>query len=325
MDIVSIIIPTYKRSIFLKRAIDSVLKQSYKNIEIIVVDDNFCNSIERKKTEEIMLNYAKEKKIKYLKNKNNLGGALSRNEGIKIATGKYISFLDDDDEYLSSKIEKQLEFYKEKFKDKRNGFIFCQSKVFDENNKEIKKNRIMINGNEEGMFEILKTGFTSTGTLFIPKEILIKVNGFEKLICGQEWYLMLKILFEGYECYSMADELLIYYEHKNERISTNLKKIEGEKNIYEIKKKYINNLNLEKQNELHYFNNIELARQHFQFKKIEGISYLKTALKYKKIKVKDLIKLMVNYFCSNAFKLKLIEITYAIENKKKLKIKKIKE
>ena len=105
---VSVIIPTYKRSHFLQRAIDSVLNQTYKNLEIIVVDDNEPNSDFRKKTEMKMQKYADNTKVVYIKNNKNLGGALARNEGIFNATGDYITFLDDDDIYLPQKIEVQL-------------------------------------------------------------------------------------------------------------------------------------------------------------------------------------------------------------------------
>src|SRR5690625_1431721 len=76
---VSVIIPTYKRSDFLERALESVLAQSYANIEVVVVDDNEPNSSFRAKTEEKMKKYSEDKRIKYIKNKKNLGGALARN------------------------------------------------------------------------------------------------------------------------------------------------------------------------------------------------------------------------------------------------------
>lgn len=106
--LVSVIIPTYKRSETLPRAIDSVLNQTYKNLEIIVVDDNNPNDNYRKKTEQIMVNYQKLNNIHYIKHLENKNGAAARNTGISISKGKYIAFLDDDDEFLSDKIENQV-------------------------------------------------------------------------------------------------------------------------------------------------------------------------------------------------------------------------
>lgn len=108
---VSVIIPTYKGSNKLSRAIQSVLQQDYpvKNIEIIVVDDNAPESDERRLTEEIMKKFPD---VIYLKHHKNLKGAQARNTGIKVATGDFISFLDDDDFMLKNRISDAIEFMK---------------------------------------------------------------------------------------------------------------------------------------------------------------------------------------------------------------------
>lgn len=93
---VSVIIPTYKGSSALNRAIDSVLCQSYKEIEIIVVDDNDPTSDERKNTEALMSRYIGDKRIRYIKHQRNSNGAVARNTGITAATGKL--FVADDSE-----------------------------------------------------------------------------------------------------------------------------------------------------------------------------------------------------------------------------------
>lgn len=113
MPIVSVIIPTYKGSSALNRAIDSVLHQSFKEIEIIVVDDNDPISDDRKKTEALMSRYIGEERIRYIKHQKNSNGAVARNTGITAATGKYIAFLDDDDYYLPERIEKSVMYLEE--------------------------------------------------------------------------------------------------------------------------------------------------------------------------------------------------------------------
>lgn len=102
--LVSVIIPTYGRPKLLSRAIDSVLKQNYQNIEIFVVDDNNPNTEERRETEKLMLKYTTEKKVVYLKHDCNKNGAAARNTGLSRASGEYITFLDDDDEMLPNRI-----------------------------------------------------------------------------------------------------------------------------------------------------------------------------------------------------------------------------
>lgn len=107
--LVSIIIPTYKRSESLSRAIDSVLRQKYQNYEIIVVDDNDPNSEGRTQVSKIMESYKNNSKIKYCKHKKNLNGAYARNTGISKSKGQYITFLDDDDKMLENKLSVQVQ------------------------------------------------------------------------------------------------------------------------------------------------------------------------------------------------------------------------
>lgn len=102
---VTIIIPTYKRSDYLGRAIRSVLAQTYQDFEIIVVDDNDSDSIYREKNEKLMKKYLNNSKIKYIKHEKNMNGAVARNTAIKVAKGDYITFLDDDDFFLKDRLK----------------------------------------------------------------------------------------------------------------------------------------------------------------------------------------------------------------------------
>lgn len=106
--LVSIIIPTYKRPDIIKRAIESVLKQTYHPIEVIVVDDNHPGSRERIATEDQMESYKNNPLIKYVKHEKNKNGSAARNTGARLSEGEYLAFLDDDDEYLPAKIEAQV-------------------------------------------------------------------------------------------------------------------------------------------------------------------------------------------------------------------------
>lgn len=102
---VSVIIPTYKRAQYIERAIDSVLRQSYKDIELIIVDDNNPNTSYRTDMEKIMEKYKDNNKVFYIKHETNKNGAAARNSGLKYAKGDYITFLDDDDFFLKNRIE----------------------------------------------------------------------------------------------------------------------------------------------------------------------------------------------------------------------------
>ena len=105
---VTIVIPTYKRPDRIVRAVKSALNQTIASKEIIVVDDNGKGSKEAKETEKALESFIRDHTIIYLQNEENSGGSFSRNQGLNIAQGKYITFLDDDDEIDPTKLEKQV-------------------------------------------------------------------------------------------------------------------------------------------------------------------------------------------------------------------------
>lgn len=107
-SLVTVVIPTYSRPDNLSRAIDSVLGQTYSPIEIIVVDDNGIGTNNQILTEKTLSPYLEKEQIIYLKHEVNKNGSAARNTGLTAATGEFICFLDDDDEYLPSKIEDQV-------------------------------------------------------------------------------------------------------------------------------------------------------------------------------------------------------------------------
>ena len=106
MDLISVIIPYFKKKKFIDYSIKSVLNQTYSNYEIILIyDDKDQSDLEFLKN-----NYDSEKKIRFLVNRENLGAGLSRNRGIENANGKYICFIDSDDIWEKKKLENQVDF-----------------------------------------------------------------------------------------------------------------------------------------------------------------------------------------------------------------------
>lgn len=112
LPIVSVIVPTYKRADSLPRAVDSVLNQTYPNVEVIVVDDNDPDTEWRKATSKLMERYSTDARVRYIKHECNKNGSAARNTGMLAAKGDYLCFLDDDDYYLPQKIEKQVKYMK---------------------------------------------------------------------------------------------------------------------------------------------------------------------------------------------------------------------
>lgn len=105
---VSIVMPTYKRSEFLERAIASVVSQTYQDWELLVVDDNDPGSKHRSQTERCLQRLDADPRIVYLKHNSNRGGGAARNTGIMHASGELVAFLDDDDEWEPRKLEWQV-------------------------------------------------------------------------------------------------------------------------------------------------------------------------------------------------------------------------
>ena len=103
--LISVVIPTFDRPFFLNRAIESVLVQDYKNIEIIVVVDGYSDNTHRLIVD---LNQKNKNKIVLIQTKDKVGGSEARNIGVRESTGEFIALLDDDDEWFSDKISSQL-------------------------------------------------------------------------------------------------------------------------------------------------------------------------------------------------------------------------
>lgn len=160
-DLVSIITPTYNCGKFINETIKSVLNQTYKNWEMIIVDD--CSTDD---TEKVVLKFDDER-IKYYKLKTNSGAAVARTTAMQLAKGSYMAFLDSDDIWTEDKLEKQLNFMK------KNNYVFtCTSyEQIDENGNSLRKiinpvkkcsyNRLLLDcpvGNSTVMYDVTKMG-----------------------------------------------------------------------------------------------------------------------------------------------------------------------
>lgn len=238
-DLVSVVIPTYSRNETLIRAIESVLNQTHSNIEIIVVDDNPIESEWRKSSEELMKKYEDNPKVRYIKNPQNMGGAGARNEGIKASRGEYIAFLDDDDEYMPEKIEKQLALFKT-VNNPNLALVYCFAKFIDSDGTSSYSDTRYYSGN--CLYEAMEANcIAATSQWMVKKAAVESVGMFTIVPCKQDSQLILKLLAAGYEVDCVKEELSLYYNFVvGDRISRgSLKNIEGEKlYIAECRKQY---------------------------------------------------------------------------------------
>lgn len=235
-SLVSVIIPTYKRPPeLIKRSVLSVINQTYKKLEIIVVDDSPNDYPKRKLVKEYLENIS-DIRVRYFQHSQNLGANEARNTGIKISKGEYCAFLDDDDEWLPSKIQLQME----KFDDDMVGLVYCKAEVIDEVNG---TTRPILNTLKKGSqyHSLLRKNFIGSNSFVVlRKEALLEVGGYnKKLLSNQDYDLFLKIA-KKYTIDYVDKVLVNYYEHLGERITTNPdKQLKGRLSLYEIYKEDI--------------------------------------------------------------------------------------
>lgn len=240
---VSVIIPTYKREVkYLSRAISSIKSQTHGNTEIVVVDDNPTESVHRNEVEQFMETYKQDPYAIYFKNPENVGGSLARNNGIGAATGDYITFLDDDDEYLPEKIEKQLKFMLSNDYD----MSFTNLKLVNDNKVvvDFREYTWLKNFNQNDLLKShIMRHLTGTPTFMYKVEKLKEIGCFENAKMGQEFYLMLKSIEGGLKIGYLNDCDVIAYRHNDGGISQGKNKIKGELALYNFKRKYFSIFN----------------------------------------------------------------------------------
>jgi glycosyltransferase involved in cell wall biosynthesis len=222
-SLVSIIIPTYNGGKHIERAIDSVLKQTYKNIEIIVIDDGSTDE-----TPEIIGELSKkEPKIVVIINETNIGFVKSLNKGVGEARGKYIARLDDDDSWCDSKkLEKQVRFL-EKNKD----FVLVGGGIIkiDEDNREIGR-YLFPKKDKDIRKSILIDNLFAHSTVLVRKDVWEKVEGYnEQFGFFADMDLWLKIgrmgkfyNFQEYFTYYLDKETAGNYSMRNKDIRRKL-------------------------------------------------------------------------------------------------------
>lgn len=205
--LVSVIIPAFNRADTIERAINSVLYQTYEDLELIVVDDASSDH-----TNDIINELkSKDPRIIYIKHTKNMGAAVARNTGIKNHKGEYIAFLDSDDLWLPDKLEKQLNaidrpspnigvvyssvlrveaenvFFEQSFKGHKSGYIYK---------------------------DLLYNNFIPSSAILVRGSCFDEIGLWDdNLTCFQDWDLVLR-LSKNYEFIYLPDLLVIQYDQR---------------------------------------------------------------------------------------------------------------
>ena len=225
MDLVSIIMPYYKKKKYIKLAINSVIQQTYKNFELIIVYDdenkedlNFLKKIIKKNN-----------RIKLFINKKNLGAGRSRNKGIKLSKGILIAFLDSDDVWKKNKLKKQIFFMK------RNGIdashtsyyiINSHDKIIGSRKAKDMSHELLLNSCDIGL-----------STVILKKKIITNKIKFANIKTKEDYVLWLKITLNNNKIFSLKNNLTKWRKLDDSLSSLKLQKLyDG----YLVYRKYMN-------------------------------------------------------------------------------------
>lgn len=192
--LVSVIIPTYKRSLKLSRAIKSVLNQTYSNVEVLVVSDNEPYDEFTLEAQRIVESY-NDNRVKLVVQEHHKNGAAARNAGIKASSGEYIAFLDDDDFWDREKLELQVPLLNSL--DESWGGVSCKNKIF----KGGKLTHLQLGYKDGYLYKkiLLRMLEVSTDTILLRKNCLVETGMFDETLLRHQEVQMLAFFTHKYK------------------------------------------------------------------------------------------------------------------------------
>ncbi len=262
---VSVVIPTYNTAKYISEAVESVLAQTYRDFEIIVVDDGstdntyevikqcHANNVQEVQLIEVINPFERTKltepnqrtqqtKLLYIYQTNG-GRASARNTGIKAAKGKYVAFLDSDDLWTPGKLEKQVEIMEG---NENIGFLFGDKQRFSDDGKIITSSMFARRGYDLNFFgdplfvrdpyrKLLEANFIPTGTIILRRECFDRSGLFDEAIYVEDWEFWLRIALFNNLAYSTE-----IWEMERDREGS------GSKNLKAV---YLSNIKILEKNE----------------------------------------------------------------------------
>lgn len=226
--IISVIIPTFNRCVSIRKAIYSVLKQTYKDIECLVVDDGSTDDTES------VVKSIDDSRVHYIYYEKNQGACHARNVGIDNASGEYIAFQDSDDDWVDTKLEMQIKFLLDNDAD----LVFCQLESRGEDKLTYYPSKRMAEGKVNHQ-QSIQSFMSSTQTFLGKTDCIRKIKFDENMPRFQDWDFLIRFTSEYKVCYQrqpLAIQLL-----GNDSISNNPNK--GYKAICRMLDKYSDEMN----------------------------------------------------------------------------------
>ena len=222
MDLVSVIIPYYKKRNFIKETILSVINQSYNDLEILIIyDDTNLNDLEFIKEISKL-----DSRIKIINNNKRLGAGHSRNRGIEQSNGKYIAFIDADDTWAPDKLKDQISFMK------KNNYQMSHTSYYIIN----QKKKIIGQRKARNLMsvdEILKSCDIGLSTVVIEKKVITKTTTkFPQLVTKEDFVFWLTLLKKNYKFYAFDSNLTNWTDSKNSLSSSTVQKLSDGFKVY---------------------------------------------------------------------------------------------
>ena len=218
-NLVTVVVPAYNRAHLIGRAITSVLSQTYRYFEVIVVDDGSTDNLA-----EAVKSFFDER-LHYIRHDKNRGGSAARNTGIASAKGEYIAFLDSDDEWFPDKLEKQIEIFQKSSNEV--GIVYTGWRWILEMNGKIIQDKVPTQGGNIHQLLLETDCIGSMSTPLIRTDAIRRIGGFdENLPARQDWDLWIRL---SEKCtIQFIPEVLVNYYLREESISaSNRNKIIG--------------------------------------------------------------------------------------------------
>lgn len=218
---VSVIMPAYNAEKYIKEAVESVLNQTYKNLELLIIDD--CS---KDRTFELMKCIAqKDSRIRIFRNEENLGVADTRNRGFELADGEYAALIDSDDIWRREKLEKQIAVIEEKKAD----LVYCSYAFINEKGQSMNKEYIVPETTD--FDSLLKENVVGCSTVILSKNVYRKYR-FTKEYYHEDYVLWLTILREKYLLTGLNEVLVDYRVMETSRSGNKFKSAKRRWNIY---------------------------------------------------------------------------------------------
>jgi glycosyltransferase involved in cell wall biosynthesis len=286
-DLVSVVIPTHNRPDMLIKAINSVNNQTYKTFEIIVIDDS------SDKRTETALKDRKIEGISYFKNEEPKGANYSRNLGVRHSKGEFVAFLDDDDEWLPRKLEKQIELMRN---NRETGLVYTGSKILYDTG--FSYSNIPKSEGDLSKLIYFNNIIGTTSTVMVRRSVFSKSGLFDESLPGQQDFDLWIRICAVTKAACVKEELILYNNISDSgQISSDVTRHHTAFDL--ILKKYSEKINSFTQRERRkiksYYSIVIAKKYHRTGRNLKAVKYGLRAFTYDP-KLKTLIFILLGFF-----------------------------